>query len=270
MRADCQTMKTIGMIDRDFTGKSVVVTGGAQGIGKCLVEAFALQGAAVSFADIDAEAGEYWQTALSERGFPVEFQKVDLGDEAQLQGFAERVLDRSDRLDVLINNVGVTGFGHRFGSRPLAEWNRMLAVGLTSHFLCAQLFRSALIKAKGNIINIASTRALMSEPDSEPYSAAKGGIVALSHSLAITLGRDGVRVNCISPGWIDVTGWRHPPAQETLSEAAHKQHPAGRVGRPEDIAEACLFLASNASAGFITGQNLVVDGGMVRKMIYVE
>ena len=125
----------------------------------------------------------------------------------------------------------------------------------------------------GAIINIASTRALMSEPDTFAYSASKGGLLALTHSLAISLGPI-IRVNAISPGWIDTSGWRRgeagqAPAREALRPIDHAQHPAGRVGRPEDVAWACTFLASDL-AGFITGQNLIVDGGMTVKMIYVD
>jgi NAD(P)-dependent dehydrogenase (short-subunit alcohol dehydrogenase family) len=169
---------------------------------------------------------------------------------------------------VLINNVGILDFGRDFLKRPLKEWNRIISVNLTSHFLCSQLLTPELIKSKGCIINIASTRALMSEPDTEPYSASKGGIVALTHSLAITLGDRWVRVNCVSPGWIDTSQWQMKPSKPGLRKIDHRQHPAGRVGKPEDVAAVCLFLASPRLAGFITGANFVVDGGMTRKMIY--
>ena len=151
----------------------------------------------------------------------------------------------------------------------LAEWNRVLAINLTGTFLCAKYSAPHLAKTKGSIVNIASTRALMSEPDTETYSASKGGVVALTHSLALSLGPD-VRVNCISPGWIEVSGWKKRRARRAakLSEMDHKQHPAGRVGRPEDIASLVAYLIS-PEAGFITGANFIVDGGMTRKMIYV-
>jgi hypothetical protein len=146
----------------------------------------------------------------------------------------------------------------------------VLAVNLTGPWLCSRAFASLLCERRGSIVNIASTRALMSEPYTESYAASKGGLVALTHALALSLG-PAVRVNCVSPGWIDVTplAKRSRRQPEQLSARDHVQHPAGRVGRPEDVAGMVLYLASDA-AGFITGQNLVVDGGMTRKMIYVE
>jgi NAD(P)-dependent dehydrogenase (short-subunit alcohol dehydrogenase family) len=167
-----------------------------------------------------------------------------------------------------VNNAAI------FANRPLAslslkEWNRVIGVNLTGAFLCAKHAAPHLKRTEGSIINIASTRALMSEPDTEAYSASKGGIVALSHSLALSLGPH-IRVNCISPGWIDVSGWKkkHIMKKGRLSAEEHSQHPCGRVGKPEDISSLILYLASPA-AGFITGANFVVDGGMTRKMVYV-
>ncbi len=256
------------MRDNGFRGKVVAVTGGGQGIGLCLVHAFASQAAKVAFCDLNATTGHHWERRLIREGLDVVFVKADLGRAADARKFVTVAVHAFGRADVLINNVGITDFGQEFLKRPLKEWHRILSVNLTSHFLCAQLFATHLIKSRGCIINIASTRALMSEPNTELYSASKGGIVALTHSLAITLGPLGVRVNCVSPGWIDTSEWQMESSTPKLSKRDHRQHPVGRVGRPEDIAEMCLFLASPRSAGFITGQNFVVDGGMTRKMIY--
>ncbi len=159
-------------------------------------------------------------------------------------------------------------------NKPLAklrleEWNRVLSVNLTGAVLCAKHSAPHLAKSRGSIVNIASTRALMSEPDTFAYSASKGGVVALTHSLALSLGPE-VRVNCISPGWIDVSEWKKGRARRAakLSAMDHNQHPSGRVGRPEDIASLAAYLIS-PEAGFITGANFVVDGGMTRKMVYL-
>jgi NAD(P)-dependent dehydrogenase (short-subunit alcohol dehydrogenase family) len=173
-------------------------------------------------------------------------------------------------LDALVNNAGIaspeTGPVEKLALR---EWNRRLAVNLTGMFLMAKHAAMALRRTRGAIVNIASTRALQSEPDTEAYAASKGGVLALTHALAISLGPQ-VRVNCVSPGWIDVSALKkrrtRKPAR--LTRADHAQHPVGRVGRPEDVAALVAFLLSDA-AGFITGQNYVLDGGMTKKMIYV-
>lgn len=256
------------MSNNDFRNKVVAVTGGGQGIGLCLVHTFAQRGAKVAFCDINVKIGRHWERRLIEKGMDVFFIQADLGREAGVRKFARAAARKYKRADVLINNVGITVFGQDFLKRPLKEWNRMISVNLTSYFLCSQLFALELIKSKGCIINIASTRALMSEPNTDAYSASKGGIIALTHSLAVTLGHRGVRVNCVSPGWIDTSQWQMKPSQPKFRKIDHRQHPAGRVGKPEDVAAVCLFLASPRLAAFITGQNFVVDGGMTRKMIY--
>ncbi|GMV93475.1 MAG: oxidoreductase [Candidatus Hydrogenedentota bacterium] len=253
-----------------FQHKTVIVTGGAQGIGKAVSQAFALSGAFVVVADIDAEAGEEWVEILCDRGLNARFIATDVGDPAQVKALIDEVTRVGGAINVLINNAGISWKGG-LAERSVDDWDRVLAVNLRGPYLCAQ--HAAPHMPRGSaIVNIASTRALMSESDTEPYSASKGGVVALTHSLAITLGPKGIRVNCISPGWIDVSDWKKESARKpaTLTERDHAQHPAGRVGRPEDIAQACLFLADSDKAGFITGQNLVVDGGMTVKMIYEE
>lgn len=152
----------------------------------------------------------------------------------------------------------------------LDEWNRVLAVNLTGPFLCSKYAAEELKKVRGVIINMCSTRAIQSEPNTEAYSATKGGLLSMTHALAMSLGPE-IRVNAISPGWIDVSAIRKKSAanQYPLSEADHRQHPAGRVGNAQDIANMVYFLLQ-AENDFITGQNFVIDGGMTKKMIYVE
>lgn len=165
------------------------------------------------------------------------------------------------RIEILINNAGVSRWKSPY-EITVAEWDEIININLRGVFLCAREAAKVMRKHGGGaIVNIASTRAIMSEPDSEAYAASKGGIVALTHALAVSLGRDKIRVNAVSPGWIELGDYAQ------LREIDHLQHPAGRVGKPEDIARACLFLTAERN-DFITGANLVIDGGMTRKMIY--
>jgi NAD(P)-dependent dehydrogenase (short-subunit alcohol dehydrogenase family) len=185
----------------------------------------------------------------------------DVSDWDYAQSLVTTAVSEFGRLDALVNNAGLASPGDApVDKLRLADWNRRLAVNLTGAFLMAKHCVPHLRRSRGAIVNIASTRALQSEPDTEAYSASKGGLVALTHALANSLGPQ-VRVNCVSPGWIDV-------GKSKISKADHEQHPAGRVGRPEDVAELVAYLVSG-EAGFVTGQNFVIDGGMTRKMIYV-
>jgi NAD(P)-dependent dehydrogenase (short-subunit alcohol dehydrogenase family) len=233
-----------------FSGKTVLVTGAARGIGRTVATAFAGEGARVFGMDI----------AQGERQPGVTMLHGDVADEAQVRAVLEQV---GPELHVLINNAGLPQFGP-LESTPVAEFDRILAVNLRGPYLMSR-FAAPLMRAAGQgaIINIASTRAIMSEPGGEAYGASKGGLVALTHALANSLG-PAIRVNAIMAGWIN-TG-----SETELSEEDHAQHPVGRAGRTEDIAQACLFLASPEQAGFITGESLVIDGGMTRKMIYLE
>jgi hypothetical protein len=256
---------------KTLNGRVALITGGAQGIGKAVARRFLAEGARVALVDVDAEAGEETRREFGPLG-EVVFVPGDVGIEATARRAVKKVVGRFGRLDVLVNNAGIV-IRKPVTELTLKEWNRVLAVNLTGAFLFSRHAAPHLRKRRGAIINIASTRALMSEPNTEAYSASKGGIVALTHALAVSLGPE-VRVNCISPGWIEVSAWRkrrrsagYQPA--TLFEADHAQHPAGRVGTPEDIASLALYLAS-PEAGFITGANFVADGGMTRKMIYAE
>ena len=225
--------------------KVALVTGGAQGIGRGIARAL---------------GGLGWQVAVADvrRSSDFFFVRTDVSREAAARACVRAVAKRFGRLDALVNNAGIAEpHSGPVEKLDLREWNRRLGTNLTGPFLMAKHAAPHLRRARGAVVNIASTRALQSEPDSEAYAAAKGGLVAFSHALAMSLG-PAVRVNCISPGWI---------AHGRVSAKDHAQHPAGRVGRDEDIAALVAYLLSDA-AGFITGQNLVVDGGMTKKMIY--
>ena len=223
-----------------FAGKVAVITGGAHGIGKAIAEAFRAEGAAVEIIDIA----------------PGEHYAGDIGNKETLEAFTQTVLDRHGHIDFLINNAPPLMKG--IDECTYEEFQYALSVGVTAPFYLSKLFAQHFAPG-GVIINISSSRDRMSQPQTESYTAAKGGIAALTHALAVSLaGR--VRVNAISPGWID-TAYRVYEGPDAT------QQPAGRVGNPMDIAHMVLFLCSD-KAGFITGENICIDGGMTRQMIY--
>lgn len=224
----------------EFENKTVIVTGGAHGIGKCIAEQFRKEGALVYI--IDIRDGDHYVGDIS---------KKDVLDD-----FAEMVIRETGSVDVLVNNAIPLSKG--IDSCTYEEFQYALSVGVTAPFYLAKLFQTYFSQG-ASIINISSSRDRMSQPQTESYTAAKGGIAALTHALAVSLSGK-VRVNSISPGWIDTdyTVYEGPDAD---------QQPAGRVGNPMDIANMVLFLASD-KAGFITGENICIDGGMTRQMIY--
>lgn len=243
-----------------------LVTGGAQGIGRAVCERFLADGWSVTALDVDAEA-----CAEVRAAYPAErFRCVegDVAEDAVVSGCVAQTLMEFGRLDAVVSNAGI-GAGGSVETLPLERWNRVIATNLTAAFLLAKHAAPALRAVRGAILTVASTRAMQSEANTEAYSASKGGLVALTHALAVSLG-PAIRVNAISPGWIETGPWKKASArsQPHHSEADRLQHPAGRVGTPEDVAALVAFLVSDA-AGFITGQNYTIDGGMTRKMIYV-
>lgn len=247
--------------------KVAIVTGGAQGIGKAITEAFLEKGVRVMIVDKDKQAGIETRNEFDSIGH-IEFIHADVSNEKAVQNIISKTRKQFKRIDYIINNAGYL-IHKPIKSLSFKEWNDALGANLSATFLLSKYGLPELKKNKGCIVNIASTRALMSESDTESYSASKGGLVALTHSLAISLGPD-VRVNCISPGWIDVSDWKRTGLRRkaVLSKADKLQHPVGRVGKPEDIASMVIYLVSPESS-FITGANFVIDGGMTHKMIYV-
>ena len=223
-----------------FQDKVIVITGGANGIGKCIAEEFAKVGAHVCV--IDSAEGDHFVG--------------DLADKATLEDFAQSVIRKFGRVDVLVNNAPPLFIG--IDQCSYDQFQRSLAIGVAAPFYLSKLF-APYFAPGASILNISSSRDRMSQPQSESYTAAKGGIAALTHALAVSFAGK-VRVNSISPGWIDT--------QYTIYEGPDAiQQPAGRVGNPMDIASMALFLASD-KAGFITGENICIDGGQTRLMIY--
>lgn len=236
------------------SGNVVLVTGAARGIGAGICTRLSREGWQVVAADRDGEALE--TLASSCGATPV---VCDVGVETDIAALVAIARKQCGRIDAVVSNAGISRNGP-LAQTTLADWNAVLATNLTAAFLLAREAEAELRAAKGAMVLIASTRAHMSEPDTLAYTASKGGLVALTHGLAMTLGPD-VRVNCISPGWIDTGKWG------ALKPSDHAQHPAGRVGTPDDIAAAVSYLLSDG-ARFMTGAEMILDGGMVRKMIY--
>ncbi len=227
----------------------ILVTGGARGIGAGIAARLVADGARLVIADREAATLEGARGVI-----------CDVSDELQVQTLIAGVQNIEGRLDGLVCNAGFM-IRKPIADLTLAEWSSVIATNLTSTFLLAKTAAPLLRAAQGAILTIASTRAHMSEPDTESYAASKGGLLALSHALAVSLGPD-IRVNCISPGWIDTQGAELRPED-------HAQHPAGRVGTTADIA-ACAAWLLGPEAGFVTGSEFIIDGGMTRKMIYAE
>ena len=247
-----------------------IVTGGGQGIGKGIAQRLLRDGMRVMIADLDVEAGDETVAEYSSLG-PVAAMQVDVADEAAVVRMVDETVERFGRVDALVNNAGIAEANQGpVEELALEQWTRMIATNLTGAFICAKHTAPELRKHGGSIVNIASIRALQSQPNTEAYAASKGGLVALTHALAISLGPE-IRVNCISPGWILVEEWRKRSkrGKQELREIDHAQHPAGRAGRPEDVAALVAWLIGS-DAGFITGQHIILDGGMTRKMVYAE
>ncbi|MGF1702535.1 SDR family oxidoreductase [Photobacterium makurazakiensis] len=238
-----------------MANKVVLVTGGAKGIGKGIANHLASE-AVVITVDIDRDAG----FDLVAENPLIRFKHIDVTKEQEVIALISEIDDQFGRLDAIINNAAIADpYNPPLEELELHQWHQILSVNLTAPIIVSKYSLPLLKKSQGSIINIGSTRALQSEPNTEAYSASKGGLTALTHSLAVSLAPS-VNVNCISPGWIDTTNL-------PLRDIDHQQHLSGRVGKVEDIASMVSYLISD-SARFITGQNFVIDGGMSKKMIY--
>ncbi|MCO4752882.1 MAG: SDR family oxidoreductase [Bacteriovoracaceae bacterium] len=227
--------------------KIVIITGSSGLIGKALVQAFSGEGASVIGLD---------KASPSVLPSNCEYIPCDLEKPEEILRACESI----KKVDVLINNAGISNpTNSQIGTVKLQHWNKMLNTNLSAAFTLSNFLAKKLRDSKGSIVNISSTRSLMSEPNNEAYAACKGALNSLTHALMNSFAPD-VNVNCISPGWI---------TSDEVSDSANNQHPSGRVGAPEDVANLCLFLVSE-KARFINGQNIVIDGGMTKKMIYVD
>jgi hypothetical protein len=240
------------------TKPAALITGGANGIGRAIARHLLSSGWQVGI--IDLPDSGLRRTFSRQRGALV--IEGDVRNEETASDAVDAMVHRFRRLDAVVSNAGIM-IRKPLRRLTLAEWHRVLDTNLTAAFLLVRAAEKPLRRAHGAIVTIASTRTLMSEPDTESYSASKGGLVALTHALAISLAPE-VRVNCVSPGWIETKDYAG------LRRKDHMQHPAGRVGKSEDVAELVAWLLDAEHSGFVTGANFVIDGGMTRKMIYEE
>ncbi|MGG5818984.1 SDR family oxidoreductase [Falsiroseomonas sp. HW251] len=231
-------------------GKVALITGGAKGIGLATARRLARDGYRAVVADREAPPAD----------LPARHVIADVSSEADVVALLDGIARQEGRLDALVSNAGFM-IRKPIAQLTLDDWNSVIGTNLTATFLLVRGAEAMLRASRGAVVTIASTRARQSEANTESYSASKGGLVALTHALAVSLGPD-VRVNCVSPGWIHTKG-------EALRPEDHAQHPAGRVGTPDDVAALVAWLVGPES-GFVTGAEFVSDGGMTRKMIYAE
>jgi NAD(P)-dependent dehydrogenase (short-subunit alcohol dehydrogenase family) len=250
--------------------KTIAITGGGAGIGRGIAFHFARLGYGVSIIEPDRQAGKEALEVMQTAGAKAVFTHGDVSRPADVTRWLAATKAKLGTPDALVNNAGIM-VRKDVLKLSIAEFDKVIATNLRGTFICSQAVAKMMAARKrgGAIINIASTRAFMSEENTEGYTASKGGIAALTHGMAISLAKHRIRVNCISPGWIETADWQKASKAKTPkhSKADKDQHPVGRVGIPDDIAKACQFLTE--SADFMTGQNIILDGGMSVKMIYV-
>lgn len=247
----------------NYKGKVVVVTGSGKGIGRCIAQTYASHEARVVIAEKEENLGIETESLIKGSGGKAVFVPTDVSRPCDIQQLMKRVREIYGYINVLINNAGVSKFLSPY-ELTIEQWDNIINTNLRSVFIssreAAKIMRE---NGGGSIVNISSTRAFMSEENSEAYAASKGGIIALTHALAASFSNDNIQVNSISPGWIATD------KDNDLREIDHLQHWSKRVGKPEDIARACLYLTREDN-DFITGTNIVIDGGMTKKMIYEE
>jgi NAD(P)-dependent dehydrogenase (short-subunit alcohol dehydrogenase family) len=247
-----------------YKDKTVIVTGAGRGIGRAIAVAYAEEGANVVIAELEEKWGQQTAQEITENGGKALFSLCDVSREKDIIALMKLTAETFGTIDILVNNAGIAN-PHTSSLYELSvdDWDKVMNTNARSCFLAtreaAKIMRSN--RDGGAVVNLSSTRSLMSEPNTEAYAASKGAIAALTHAMAVTLGPDGITVNCISPGWIETGDYNE------LREVDHKQHPSGRVGTPEDIARACLYLTAPDNT-FVTGAQLIIDGGMTHKMIY--
>ncbi|MEV5026989.1 SDR family NAD(P)-dependent oxidoreductase [Paenibacillus sp. LPE1-1-1.1] len=246
-----------------YEDKHVLITGAGAGIGRALALAYAEQGALPIIADKNEEGLEQTALLLEEAGYHSLSITADMSKPEEITRLLQDVQTLVGRLDIVINNAGF-GIWKSPYDLEIEEWDSVVNTNLRGTFVCsreaAKLMRTT---GGGAIVNISSTRAMMSEPNSEAYAASKGGILSLTHAMAVSLGQDRITVNAICPGWIETGDYSQ------LREADHTQHPSQRVGKPEDVARACLYL-TDPQNDFVTGTHITLDGGMTRRMLYEE
>ena len=246
--------------------RRVFVTGGAQGIGRAIVNAFVECGDIVAFCDICKEKGEELVKFHQNK---ILFFNLDVSNVDELESCMDQLFEKWGDIDVIINNVGVANF-KKLIEQTVEDFDRIYKINLRPAYVTSR--KLAIHRSKqnpsnqnpyGRIVNITSSRYLQSEAGTESYSATKGGIYSLTHSLAMSLSEYNITVNSIAPGWIQNTNY------ESLTTEDHLQHPSKRVGKPEDIARMVIFMCQKEN-DFMNGENVVIDGGMTKKMIYVE
>ena len=243
----------------EFKNKHIIITGGANGIGRCSAETFLRESATVAIIDTDKQAGERLQSRYEN----LRFFHGDIAEQTVLENFVNSL---KKPVNCLINNACI-GSGGLLSDCSYEEFESVQRIGVTApYYLTYLLLKNNLLAQNAAIINIASTRANQSQPNTEAYSAAKGGVISLTHAMAISLAGK-ARVISISPGWIETAAYHENATAPHHSDQDCRQHPAGRIGTPEDIAEMILYLCSD-KANFITGENITIDGGMSRLMVY--